>query len=63
MALSRATNRWITRHLANSIRINRQQECLATHSGGCQRSLNAGVARTYYNHVVLLGKNEHGQIY
>ena len=55
MALADAANRRVATHLAQRFDVVRQQQCLATHACGRQRSLGASVAATYDDDVKFLG--------
>src|SRR5688572_26376693 len=61
MTLGQPTDCRVAGHLPDSIDIDRQQQGLAPHSGGCQRSFNASVPGAANDHIILFGIDEHNE--
>ena len=61
MALSRATNRWITRHLADRIQILSQHQSATTQPRRSQSGLDPRVATANNQDVDRVSEREHFQ--
>jgi hypothetical protein len=46
-------------HRPNLVYVNREEERLASHPGGCKRSFDAGMPGAKDNHIILLRVNKH----
>jgi hypothetical protein len=59
VAFRQASDSGVAGHLTDGIRIYSQQQCLASHPGSSQSSLDPGVTGSDYDNVVFLWINEH----
>jgi len=60
MAFANAADRRVATHLTQGLDVVRQQQGLAAHAGGRQRSLGTGVAATDHDHIKNLGIKHRG---